>query len=97
DIITMYAMLDNTGAIADASFQGDGCTVSLAAASLLTERVIGLSLSQVMTLSFEDLVHTMGIDVVATRTRCATLALSTVQRAAARHAESISEERGLEP
>jgi nitrogen fixation NifU-like protein len=90
DIITMYAVLDSAGAISAASFQGDGCTVSLAAASILTEQLVGLSLAEVDNLSFEDVAKAMGPDVVATRTRCATLALSTVKRASARHLESAS-------
>jgi nitrogen fixation NifU-like protein len=82
DIVVMYARLDGEGRIEDASFQGEGCTISQAAASMLTEELVGRTLEDVQNMSFEDVIDEMGKDVVSTRTRCATLAL-TIMRSAA--------------
>jgi nitrogen fixation NifU-like protein len=82
DIVVMYARLGDDGRIVEASFQGEGCTISQAAASMLTEELIGRTLDEVREMSYEDVIDEMGKDVVASRTRCATLALSIMKSAA---------------
>ena len=42
DKLTLYVDLDDVGVIREASFEGTGCAISVASASLLTETVIGL-------------------------------------------------------
>lgn len=84
DIVVMYANLDDDGRISEASFQGEGCTISQAAASMLTDELVGKTLAEVREMSFEDVIEEMGRDVVSTRTRCATLALTIVKNAAER-------------
>lgn len=86
DIVVMYANLGPDGTIAEAGFQGDGCTISQAAASMLTEELVGKTLDEVRTMSFEDVTEDMGRDVVSTRTKCATLALTIMKSASERHA-----------
>ena len=81
DIVVMFATLDESGRITDAAFQGEGCTISQAAASMLTEELVGKTLDEVRGMSFEDVVEDMGKEVVSTRTRCATLALSVMKSA----------------
>jgi nitrogen fixation NifU-like protein len=82
DIVVMYARLDEEGRIAEASFQGEGCTISQAAASMLTEDLVGRRLEDVRGMSYEDVSDEMGKEVVSTRTRCATLALTIMKSAA---------------
>ncbi len=84
DVVVMYARLDDAGRIEEASFQGEGCTISQAAASTLTEELRGKSLAEVKDMSFEDVINDMGRDVVSTRTRCATLALTIIKGAGER-------------
>jgi nitrogen fixation NifU-like protein len=85
DIVVMYANVDPSGTIVEATFQGEGCTISQAAASMLTEELVGKSLADVQSMSFEDVMEEMGRDVVATRTKCATLALTIMKRASERY------------
>lgn len=82
DIVVMYADLDVDGRVVEASFQGEGCTISQAAASMLTEELVGKTLEEIAAMSYEDVIDEMGREVVATRTRCATLALTIVKGAA---------------
>ena len=82
DIVVMYANLGSDGRIAEVGFQGEGCTISQAAASMLTEELIGRTLDEVRGMSYEDVIDAMGKEVVATRTRCATLALTIMKNAA---------------
>lgn len=44
DKLKLYLCIDDEGRISDAAFEGSGCAISVASASLLTERVIGLDL-----------------------------------------------------
>lgn len=81
DIVVIYLKLAEDGRVADASFQGEGCTISQAAASMLTENLVGKSLDEVKAMSYEDIISDMGREVVSSRTRCATLALSTTKAA----------------
>lgn len=82
DIVVMYARFGDDGRITEASFEGEGCTISQAAASMLTEELVGRTLDEVRQMSYEDMVEELGRDVVATRTRCATLALTVAKSAA---------------
>jgi len=43
DKLKLYLQLDDAGQIRDAKFEGSGCAISVASASLLTDSVIGLS------------------------------------------------------
>jgi len=85
DIVVMFATIDDSGRVADAAFQGEGCTISQAAASMLTEELVGKTLDEVRDLSYSDVIDEMGKDVVSTRTRCATLALTIMKSAAERY------------
>ncbi|HLJ67202.1 MAG TPA: iron-sulfur cluster assembly scaffold protein [Chloroflexota bacterium] len=85
DIVVMYANLDDSGRIREATFQGEGCTISQAGASMLTEELVGKTLDEVQEMSYADVIDEMGRDVVSTRTRCATLALTIVKSAVDRH------------
>src|SRR5258706_14781364 len=79
DIVTMYLKLGADERIDDVSYEGQGCTISQAAASIVTEKVLGKTLAEVTTLNHELVVEEMGREVVEHRIRCATLALNTVK------------------
>ncbi len=81
DIVTMYLRLDEDEHVVAASFEGEGCTISQAAASIVTEKVLGRTLDEVAALGHEIVIDDMGREVVSNRLRCATLALNTVQAA----------------
>ena len=51
DKLKLYLDVDDDGRIRDASFEGTGCAISVASASLLTESVIGLELSEALEFS----------------------------------------------
>jgi len=85
DIVVMYARVDEDGRITEASFQGEGCTISQAAASMLTEELVGRSIADVSAMSYTDVIEEMGREVVSTRTRCATLALTIIKSASERY------------
>ncbi len=79
--------------IADVMFEGEGCTISQAAASILSEQIIGMTLAEVEALDHEAFIEDLGREVVINRLRCATLALNTV-KAAKRKLEAERAEAG---
>jgi nitrogen fixation NifU-like protein len=82
DVVTMYVTIDPASErITDIHFEGDGCTISQAGASLMTEEMVGKTVSEVEGMGYDVVVDLMGRDVVATRMRCATLGLSTLKSA----------------
>ena len=79
DVVTLFVKLDEQDRITDIKFDGHGCTISMAAASLLTEVVQGKTLAEVQQMDYSELIDTLGREVVQSRLRCATLAMDTLQ------------------
>jgi nitrogen fixation NifU-like protein len=80
DRVEMYAKVDDSGRIEAVSFEGEGCTISMAAASYVTELVQGMTMEMVESLSFETLIDDLGREVVMARPTCATVALGTLKQ-----------------
>ena len=80
DMITMQARFDQGGRVEAISWDGEGCTISRAAASFVTEQVQGKTAEEIESMSFEDLIEQLGREVVLTRPTCATLALGTLKK-----------------
>lgn len=69
----------NDGVIEDVRFHGRGCAISQASASLLTERLKGMSLEEARTISKEDVLDELGIDISPARLKCALLSLKVLK------------------
>ena len=80
DVITMHAHFDQEGRVDAISWEGEGCTISRAAASYVTELVDGMTAEEIENMSFEDLIEQLGRELVMTRPTCATLALGTLKK-----------------
>ncbi len=88
DVITIYLKVGE-GEVAEAiQFEGEGCTISQGAASILLEMVQGKPLAEIQAIDYNDLIDKLGREVVLSRIRCATLGLSTLQSAIQRHYEA---------
>lgn len=83
DVITMYLKVSQDGCIEDISFEGEGCTISMAAASMITEMFEGKTLADVENASAEAILDLIGRDIASTRLKCATLGLNTTKAAVA--------------
>jgi nitrogen fixation protein NifU and related proteins len=80
DRVEIYAKVDDTGRIEAVSFEGEGCTISMAAASYVTELVQGMTVDEVRELTFSSLIEDLGSEVVMARPTCATVALGTLKK-----------------
>ncbi len=81
DVVTYYLRLDGDARVADVAFEGEGCTISQAAASVVTDLILGRTLAEIAALDQNTLLEQLGREVVSTRLRCATLALNTLKSA----------------
>ncbi|HLZ23743.1 MAG TPA: iron-sulfur cluster assembly scaffold protein [Ktedonobacterales bacterium] len=80
DRVEMYAKVGPDGRLEDVSFEGEGCTISMAAASYVTEMVRGMTIEEVESLSPDTLMDDLGREVVMARPTCATVALGTLKQ-----------------
>ena len=69
--------------IESVAFHGEGCAISQAAASMLSERLPGMTLEEVDALDRDDAVEMLGGDISPMRVKCAVLAEKVVQDGAA--------------
>jgi nitrogen fixation protein NifU and related proteins len=85
DVVTLYVRADGER-IEAVSFEGEGCTISQAAASILAQRVNRErpDFEEVRAMSYESMIEILGRDIVGSRPRCATLALGTLKAAVKR-------------
>jgi len=67
--------------IADIRFTGQGCAISTASASLLTDSVKGKTLDQIKALTRDDVFALLGVPVSAARVKCALLSLKAIKAA----------------
>ncbi len=81
DIITVYLTTDEHGHIAGLSFEGAGCTISQAATSMVMEMFESKTLTDIENTAQDTIIDLLGREIAATRLRCATLGLTTVQNA----------------
>jgi nitrogen fixation NifU-like protein len=81
--VVVYLKGDGNGRIEDLSFTGQGDTISMAAASMVMQKVLEeeLTMGEVLDLDYGAFVESVGSDIVGSRTRNATLGLSTLKSA----------------
>lgn len=68
------------GRVTEVRFDGQGCAISQAAASLLTELIRGRTLNELKEMKDEELLSALG-GVIETRRRCALLPLQALRKA----------------
>ncbi len=65
----------------DVAFGGNGCAISIASASLLTDMVLGKKLALMKKITKEDLLKKLNIVLTPTRLKCAWLSFEVLQKA----------------
>lgn len=82
DVVRIDVQLDDAGRVADVRWQGDGCAVSQASASLLTEEIKGMTLDEIKQFDKQRLLDLLGIPLSMMRVKCALLSLKVLKAGA---------------
>lgn len=82
DKIRIDVRLDENRRVAEVAFNGRGCAISQASASMLTESIVGKSLDEVKQLSKNDILEMLGIELGPVRLKCALLSLKVLKAGA---------------
>ena len=81
--VVVYLKGGDDGKIERLSWTGQGDTISMGATSIVLERILGegLSMEEILEWDYEEFVDSLGREVIGSRTRHATLGLSTIKGA----------------
>ncbi|MBK8798332.1 MAG: SUF system NifU family Fe-S cluster assembly protein [Anaerolineales bacterium] len=81
DEITVELKIED-GVVVDAAFDGRGCAISQATASMLMEEIIGKSLDEIKAIDKEFILEMLGIEMGPVRLKCALLPLKALKAGA---------------
>ncbi len=77
----MRIRLNGDGQVSEIRFEGKGCAISTAATSLLSDEIEGMTREELLRLDKAFVLDLLGIDISATRMKCALLGLKVVKGA----------------
>lgn len=99
DRVRMYAKMLRQAQhdiLADCSFEGEGCAISTAAASLITEEAKGKTATEISAWDSLKIFELLGTELGPSRIKCGLLPLETLQSALTHTANASSLQRGRE-
>jgi len=80
DTIEMDVVLDDDEEVVErVAFRGDGCAISQASASMLSEQLAGMAVEDLKEMDRDDVIDMLGVDISPMRVKCAVLAEKVAQ------------------
>jgi nitrogen fixation NifU-like protein len=81
DRVRMELKVAEDGTVCDVRFSGEGCAISQATASMLSEVIVGKSIAQITSWDKGQVLELLGISLTPLRLKCALLPLKVLQAA----------------
>jgi len=82
DTIHLTIQLDDNDVVKNVGWEGNGCAISQASASMLYETLIGKSLDDIRSIGKEEILEMLGVPLGPVRLKCALLSLKVLKAGA---------------